>query len=181
LPLATDGIPSEGFGEISDVQIDGLDIISAITENTDFITGILSTLPTASSVLQSSALALRDKHLSIPANGYLDLNGSLSAGGIPLGITFGVVIDSQGLAYGYIGGGFMSPGFAATVSSLSVSTGWNFGFQFGNFGLVGQGGYSISGDPFYEVGAGMPGASLTGYYIFHIPNINTDWEYLKDR
>jgi hypothetical protein len=73
--------------------------------------------------------------------------------------------------YLYLGGGFMTPGLtiSATISPYqNVTPGWNIGLQ-GAFGGAFQFGYSKEGGDnpwFAEMGAGFPGASLTGYYVW---------------
>ncbi|RLG24215.1 hypothetical protein DRN85_08035 [Methanosarcinales archaeon] len=100
---------------------------------------------------------------------YIDINISIGWWG---GVTFGIMIGPGGSLYGYIGGGFITPpgGGAVTVSPSSDPTlGWNAGGQLGFWG-GGQVGYSFGecGDWFGEGGFVTPGASLTGYYVWDI-------------
>ncbi|MFH1094322.1 MAG: hypothetical protein V1739_09275 [Candidatus Omnitrophota bacterium] len=95
---------------------------------------------------------------------YIDINVS---GGKWGGGTGGITIGSEGIG-GYLGGGFVTPGFGGSLtwSPQNQSQGWNVGGQL-NIGFSGQYGYSFGkdGGKFWEIGAGWPaGFSVTGYY-----------------
>ncbi len=98
--------------------------------------------------------------------GYIDINISAGFG---LGITFGVQITPGGKTHPYLGWGLVTPGAGGAVTwspsdpspgELSVQAQVAFGGAF----AVGE--PVEGGSPFYEVGAGTPGASLTLYYTW---------------
>jgi len=175
LPLAEDGVPSEGFGEVLGVVDYSLDVADAIPVAGDVAEGNLSTLYVPEGIKASgpmSVRALQEKYLSIPANGYLDVNLSAAHPSIPIGLTGGMMVDAKGAFYWYLGGGITTLGIAVTGSPQSVSTGWNAGFQFGYYAGF-QLGYSWAngGSSFVEGGMVSPGISLTGYFVRPIPGL----------
>mgnify|MGYP000203417016 CR=1 FL=1 len=101
--------------------------------------------------------------------GYCDLN---VGAGYYVGGTGGIMYDSKtGNLHLYLGGGLITPGaglafYLAPSRTQGVTTGWNFGFQAGEGGMVNVGDNFNLNSPFLEVGVGTPGVSLTAYYVF---------------
>ena len=116
-----------------------------------------------------STISLGQSGVAAPASGYTDFNVNL---GLGIGITTGVIVASDGNAYGYIGAGAMTPGFSVTASPNSVTPGWNRGVNANLYGVGGQIGVDKNGAKFVEFGSGTPGASVTKYYIFREPLFN---------
>ena len=98
-------------------------------------------------------------------NGYFDFN--LSFGSHGLGLTGGVMVDSNRNEFPYFGGGFMTPGFGRSVgySPDTVSTGYNAQLQ----AIIGGGGslgVDSRGNSFTEFNAGSSSASATLFFVF---------------
>jgi len=95
---------------------------------------------------------------------YIDFNFSAAYW---LGVTGGVMVNPTGV-YPYLGGG-VGAGVGPTItwSPSEPTQGWNVGLQ-GAYGVAGQVGYGFGqgGGWFWEAGAGTPGISLTGYYVW---------------
>jgi len=114
---------------------------------------------------------LNDPINRIDPNGlwYIDFGGSIGYWG---GVTFGLMIGSEGVDV-YFGGGGVSPygGFSITWAPYDNPTlAWNTAFQIGYWG-GGQGGYGFGDDDwFWEVGLVSPGASLAGFYVWELWN-----------
>jgi RHS repeat-associated protein len=93
---------------------------------------------------------------------YIDANMNIGSG---VGITVGLQIGNDGL-YGYLGGGFMTPGGSLTYSADDPCEGLQASMQ-GGFWVGGQWGtgFSNGDDRFSEYGFTTPGGSITVYQV----------------
>jgi hypothetical protein len=113
---------------------------------------------------------------------YVDFNVNV---GLGLGVTFGVMIGSDGQLHPYLGGGFMSgPGASLTLAPgpQQPTPGWNWGVQAGIWGGWQVGNIPNLPDrarrigerqdskpnpgPYIEIGFVTPGISGTWYYVW---------------
>ncbi|MBI4339315.1 MAG: RHS repeat-associated core domain-containing protein [Chloroflexi bacterium] len=108
-------------------------------------------------------------------SGYFDLNVGV---GLIVGVTFGVVLDRDGLRL-YVGGGFVAlPGVSVTASPNSPTEAWNAGIQRDPTWQLRMEWTSWHGllpraRPVHRGGSGTPGLSLTGYYVF------PPWQWIR--
>jgi RHS repeat-associated protein len=102
--------------------------------------------------------------------GYIDINLSIPIWG-PLGITLGLQFDVQKGLLAYLGPALTTPGLniTATPPNQSASTGIVCGGQ-GTLSASAQGGSSLSGEPYWETGAGYPpiGGTLSCIYVIDV-------------
>jgi hypothetical protein len=132
-----------------------------------------------SNLLLSPTTLSTQRHEEAPSNAltaflynarYADIN--ISAGcQYFIGGTGGIIFEKDGHTYIYIGGGIVSPkpSAAITLSTYSVSRGFNLGVQATSY-LSFQGGYSFKDKTFYrEYGGGYPvGLTIALFYIWKL-------------
>jgi hypothetical protein len=113
-------------------------------------------------------------HASMPTgaggSGYVNIGvgiGGWFLGSIPLGVTGGIKLGSDGRVHGYLGGGLMyrpEAGWSLSFSSTDVQTGWSTDVS--AFSLIGGASCEVNDLSSCELGVGSPGVAYQTTYTW---------------